>query len=230
VIRRLADLASFGTTRQSNKALMPYSLILVAMMKNDVYKASFLEKIPQTKLLETCLPDAVKFIDFSGRGLYAFWNSLKENSFTLKGGVAMTPDLASQALLHSVFGTYREDLSLLEWQTGMQFNTRREFGEAFKCKATKGYDRAVKPIPFIYVSKLASAAQTRFFSGGNGQMSRQPVFSGKCFVRVSLDDELLELVRIKEDSSKGRPLGQVEDIAGYLLLLLLLLLLIIIIF
>jgi hypothetical protein len=40
----------------------------------------------------------------------------------------------------------------------------------------------------------------------------------------------LELVRIKEDSSKGRPLGQVEDIAGYLLLLLLLLLLIIIIF
>jgi hypothetical protein len=87
VIRRLADLASFGTTRQSNKALMPYSLILIAMMKNDVYKASFTGKIPQTKLLETCLPDAVKFIDFSGRGLYAFWNSLKEDSFTLKGGV-----------------------------------------------------------------------------------------------------------------------------------------------
>jgi hypothetical protein len=41
IIRRLADLASFGTTRQSNKALMPYSLILTAMMKSDVYKASF---------------------------------------------------------------------------------------------------------------------------------------------------------------------------------------------
>lgn len=159
------------------------------------------------------LPANILNIDFSGKGLFALWNSLKDEQFEIRGGRKMTPDIASQVLLHSVFGTYRENLVLVEWMTGRGLQTRREFGEVFRCKATDGSNVKASIIPFQYVSKLASAAQTDFFAGGKGQIARVPVFSGKAIQRVTLEDDLIEVLRATDDIVQGRPTTQREVLA-----------------
>lgn len=108
IIGQLADLALCGITRSSNKARIPFSMILTACSKVKAYIEHFKsETFPNTKIIDAMLPDRVKHLDLSGHGLFYFWNSIAAYKFHINRTSAMTERIAREVVLHAVFGTHR---------------------------------------------------------------------------------------------------------------------------
>lgn len=92
---------------------------------------------------------------------------------------SFTADEAQQVLFHTIFGTYKEDLSILEQITGLgSWNTREEFKDKFQKMSTCGKSVKFKPLTLNMYSKLASANQTSLLATSYLQLCSIPVFSG----------------------------------------------------
>lgn len=160
LLRKLADLSLCGVTRNSNKAFLPMGMQLEMMRSNKAYVTFFAGGVGQdTPITDNMVPPNITNLDFSGKGLYAFWNALSSKTFGMRAGNTMTKEMGNQWLYHSVFGSHVDDLAIPEFQTGLPFMTRRDFGDAFQGRGT-GQILEVKPLRLKYVSKLASASQT----------------------------------------------------------------------
>lgn len=204
LIRALGDLCHFGITRSSNKAFIPAAMLLrVNTTHCPVYKARFentLSDYSFTLGVEN-LGAPLLNLDFSGHGLLYFWNQAASERFTMRGdNENMSEETAAQINFHSVMGSQKENLDLLDWMTGAKFQTRREMGNCFARKGESGKHVAFNPIPFLRFAKLASAAQTDFIRGGKGQVSRAPVFSGRCRVEVDADSELFRILKTSQET------------------------------
>ncbi|KAG5866116.1 hypothetical protein JTB14_038093 [Gonioctena quinquepunctata] len=87
---------------------------------------------------------------------------------------------ASQIIFHCIFGTYKEDLTILEQITDLgTWNTREYIGNEFKGMRTGGNSVNTKPPQLKYYSKLTAANQTGLLATTYQQVSSVPVFSGK---------------------------------------------------
>lgn len=83
--------------------------------------------------------------------------------WTIQG--TMTEEVASQILYHSIFGTYKEDLSILSQitRTGNWY-TREEMGNSFRNMTGGGAVQLKPPIQVMY-AKMSCANQTGMLSG-----------------------------------------------------------------
>lgn len=201
----LADLAMWGTTRSSNKAAFPVSLLLCLARTNQRYVAFFGgEVLPNTAIDDGMLPDGISDIDFSGKGAYKFWRELNDLDFHIKRTSNMHERTAREVLFHAIWGTQKEDLGLLRWMTGHEFLTRRQIGTQFVNSGTGGSTTTFKLIKFKYICKLSSASQSDMLSGGKGQICRVPTFSGKCTQRVNLEGDLFKtLLEARDQETSG---------------------------
>lgn len=134
LIRELADIALFGTTRTSNKMYPPLAMFYAAASKNSV---GAMINIPMVRMEKAWLDPSILHLDFSGRGAYHFWNSCVDLPFSMKKG-KMTIRTMKEVHLHATFGTHKEDLSLVHYMTGHDFQTRKEIGEQFSERGSVG--------------------------------------------------------------------------------------------
>nr|QMP82385.1 nucleocapsid protein [Dipteran orthomyxo-related virus OKIAV195] len=201
IMNMLGDIALWGITRSSNKATFPVSFLLTVAERNERYAYFFSQnRLPNTPITIDMLPDSIKTMDFSGAGAYRLWDDASKSSYTIRKGKGMTVKTAKELVFHATWGTQKEDLGLLEWMTGHEFQTRREMGDQFQGRGSSGSSALFQLIKFRRVSKLANASQTDFITGGKGQISRAPTFSGKCSQRVDLEGELFKtLMETREE-------------------------------
>lgn len=197
VLSQLANLALAGITRNSNKAFIPVALLLTKARTCNAYRNLFQTTCSETHAITVGdLPPEILNLDFSGKGLYNLWNTSRELGFSMRRGNRMTDQTAREIFLHATFGTHKENLALLDWMTSHTFQTRREIGDQFKQKSCAGGNYATfRLIPFVYMAKLAGAAQTDFLVGGRGQICRNPTFSGSFTQRVDLGSDFVKVFK-----------------------------------
>nr|QMP82186.1 nucleocapsid protein [Dipteran orthomyxo-related virus OKIAV193] len=199
IIKSLGDLCLFGINRSSNKAYIPVSLLMAGARLDTTY-TSFIEGGAAITGTHNAIAPQIKNLDFSGKGLYYLWNSVASEriQFTMYKGRGMTVATAQELMFHSVFGTQREDLGLLKWMTNHNFQTRRAMNTQLQERKTGGQiDFSL--LTFKFICKLASAAQTSYLTGGQGQIARVPVFSGKVKQKIDTDGELFKVLKRKNE-------------------------------
>lgn len=206
LLRMIGDIALWNTTRASNKAFFPVSFFLTVAATNPNHKRFFdIDVCPNTAIQVNMIPASIQTIDFSGVGAYRFWNDVSVPTFKIRRSTSMTGDTAKEFVFHSVWGSAKEDLGLLEWMTGVKFQNRRQMGKQFQGRGEGTTGQPFLMIKFRRICKLANASQTDFLSGGKGQVSSAPTFSGSCTQRVSIESELFKtLTEGSTESSEGR--------------------------
>ncbi|CAB3225845.1 unnamed protein product [Arctia plantaginis] len=134
--------------------------------------------------------DKKKFCDFFSTTGAAGWYTYKRASestikYTICGD--MERDKASQIAFHSIFGTYKEDLSILAQITNIRtWYTREQLGGCFRSQGTSK-NLSILELPVMtYYSKMSCANQTGLLSGVYNQVAVVPCFSGS---RVAKFDE-----------------------------------------
>ncbi len=136
VIRELADICYWGTTRTSNKMYPPLALVYASAMRNALFKAKSQDAYLKldTGFIEAADVDNVfNTLDFSGAGMYYFWNQLAGTVFQMKKG-KLDVRTSSELLFHGTFGTHKEDLSLCHQMTGHEFQTRKDIGDKLQSR------------------------------------------------------------------------------------------------
>lgn len=172
LVEIVANLALHCTTRHANRMFFP----LVGLVRGAANfpngkdgKLDFSSFVLNTEI--------IKFFNVSGVGGYYLYKRMCETNWKLDG--KFTQQEAGQVTYHCIFGTFKEDLSLLSQITNTsQWKTREELGECFKEMGTTDKN-VVFPLPTMkYYSKLASASQTKLLAGTYFQTASVPVFSG----------------------------------------------------
>lgn len=129
----------------------------------------------------SCQPTVLQGIadyDHSGKGAYVLWNRVADiTKFQMQIGTDI--QRASEIVFHAVWGTHWEDLNALLFATDHHFLTRRELGDAFKEKESKGVLKDIPLIKFKKYAKLSQALPTEFNAGGQQQVWPKTVISGK---------------------------------------------------
>lgn len=196
LLRLIADIALWNTTRASNKAFFPVAM-LISVARLEKRYVDFFSGIacPNTRILDTMVPLSIQTMDFSGLGAYRFWSSASLIDYKIRRSEDMTTQTAKEFVFHAVWGTAKEDLGLLEWMTGHAFQTRREMGKQFLKRGEGQSIRTFNLITFHRICKLANASQTNYLAGGKGQCSRSAVFSGECNQRVSIESDLFKTLQ-----------------------------------
>lgn len=120
--------------------------------------------------------ELLKAFNVSGNGGFYSYNVCTNLRFSMEGH--FTEKEAKQVLFHTIFGTYKEDLSILSQITNQgSWLNRESMGKSFR-NQTSGKHVTFKPIKLIYYAKLASANQTGFLSSSYTQICSAPVFGG----------------------------------------------------
>lgn len=189
VLKVMADIAMWGTTRYTNKASFPFTMMLVVARRTDAYRAFFAGTTPNTAIERSKIHERIKNIDFSGAGAYRFWMLACNERYMMRSGPNLTIRTQREMLTHAVWGTQKEDLGLLEWATGHTFQTRRQVGKQFLGRGEGPEETLFEPIRFNKVCKLANASQSDFLSGERGQISSGFVFP----LRKQLYFEIIQL-------------------------------------
>lgn len=89
------------------------------------------------------------------------------------------PASTAEIIFHSVWGSHWEDLEILKFMTGRDFQTRRKLADALRGKGTTANLLTVTNIGIAKYAKLSQALPTSFTSGGSQQVWNKTVFAGK---------------------------------------------------
>lgn len=190
----IAEILMITTARQATRMFFPLT-IFSAVWRN--------EKNPK---------DFCKFFSTTGAGGWYTYKkaSLLPIKFTLCG--EMEEEMAAQIVFHSIFGTYKEDLSILSQITDIaSWYTREEMGPCFRKQGTTEHITKVTLPKIRYYSKMSCANQTGLLSGVYNQVATVPCFSG---LRVHRFDaqffEHIEKKRIM--GATGKTVSQIVNI------------------
>lgn len=120
----------------------------------------------------------LKKFTISGPGAFFAYKLACTRKYKLQG--IFSESVAAQIVYHSTFGTYKEDLSLLEWATSeKKWATRKDIGADFQKMTTCGEVRTFTPITNLKYSKLAAGSQTSLLASNFQQICTAPCFSGR---------------------------------------------------
>lgn len=154
----LGDLILITSARQNSRMCFPISMLSYAYEKKG--------------------QDWLKNFNVSGVGGYITYDICREVQWSIGGG--MTNEEAQQVIFHSIFGTYKEDLSLLAQITNnANWYQRQMFGKDHLKNPNKEKAVKVQLIKLNYGSEWASANQTAMLTTASYQITHFPVFSGK---------------------------------------------------
>ncbi|CAG4939126.1 unnamed protein product [Colias eurytheme] len=157
----LAEICLITTSRQATRAFFPLAMI---------HRAS---TIHAKEFKQYC-----EYFNTTGSGAFYTYKLVCGQPWTLTG--AMKEEVASQIVFHSIFGTFKEDLSILSEITNLStWFTREEFGKCFR-KGDK-IDTLVRAnLPVLkYYAKMSCANQSGLLTGVYNQVSSIPCFNGR---------------------------------------------------
>lgn len=157
----IAEILMITTARQATRMFFPLTIFAAVWIE---------EKDPK----EFC-----KFFSTTGAG--GWYTYKKASSLSTKFTVCgeMEEEMASQIVFHSIFGTYKEDLSILSQITDVaSWYTREEMGPCFRKQGTTAHITKVTLPKIQYYSKMSCANQTGLLSGVYNQVATVPCFSG----------------------------------------------------
>lgn len=151
---------------------------------------------------------------FNLSGFGGFWTYDKACNQAWSLGGVFTQEEAKQVVFHSIFGTYKEDLSLLSQITDCgTWYKRNRFGKGLFKGVNMHKASRLQLIKLRFASKLASANQTGFLTENNQQVSCCPVFSG--FTETEMIPEFFEYMEKRGTGSgfkTGKTLSQILTI------------------
>lgn len=211
VISKLATLCLFGVPRAGNKAYIPFVALAAAMMEDNAAVVTWIVDPSLTSAKTINVSDAVKNIDSSGHGMWHAYNLSLTNKLTMRGNQGTGKELG-QLYMHAFLGTHKDDLSLLEWMTGKEdFLTRSEIGSTLQGPAGEKMNVEITRYPVSKICKLSSSSGTSLMSGGEGQIQRMSVLSGKCTQDISQESKILNCLKEATTSMAYRSKITVSD-------------------
>jgi hypothetical protein len=144
--------------------------------------------------------EEIKHFNASGEGAFYMYKKICDiTNLTLIGD--FTDTMAGQIIYHCIFGTYKEDLGVLEQITNCgRWYTREELGKKFQGAGESKKAVVANIVRQTFYSKLSSANQSGLLSSYL-QVSSVPVFSGK---RVqTFGEEFFESIGRKTGLASG---------------------------
>lgn len=172
LITSVLDIAALGTARQVHKASFTWCMLraVTAGSEYQSWAAEIQEQVEAggvkrynlgQKLTDKEILPIVAETDYSGKRMWYLYNAVAKHTFVLSCIDGVNEDVYRQWLSYSTIGLWTEDTAVLETVFGRQPILRCDYGDAFKGRRTQGMDRNIKLYPALWVSKLASAAQTK---------------------------------------------------------------------
>lgn len=181
VFRLIADILLVTTARNAIRGYMPAALLCSLFNDVDLGNIGNSVKIVEGKTVLEPVPNIstgdISWIDFSGKGLFTVYKKCMSKNFLYPK--ICSNNKASQIIFHSIFGTFSEDLGILDWMcTGTKFLTREELGDAFKGIGAATNTMEITLPKLRYYAKLRSACQTDYMGASQQQVSSMSRFSG----------------------------------------------------
>lgn len=182
----MCSIIALAGCRNANRASFPFCVIVSHVMNAAEikhYAGAWAQDgfhLPNVKS-----PSEQQFeIDYSGKNMWPLYISANNKDWVLPG--KLTKEQASQVVFHSIFGTYREDLSILEQVTNVQnWQTRSEVGSNFRGKGTSTTTVTFQLPKMMFISKLSSAATTNLLARQETQAHIRTVLAGTRVQTVS---------------------------------------------
>nr|AVR52565.1 NP [Photinus pyralis orthomyxo-like virus 1] len=205
IIKTMANISRIITTRQATRAFLPFnlvSLLLWSGVKDGPLETIKIAGVVNKHFTLQPGPKWAERIDFSGMGaLMAYTTCMKGYEWHLQ--TQMNSHESGQVVFHSIFGTYKEDLGILEKITNFKtsWSRREDLKDKFQQPHERGTLVPCHPIQFELWSKLSSASQTGLLSTSFMQDSSLPCFSGTRKVRHL--GAFLENMKRKNDATSG---------------------------
>nr|QMP82373.1 nucleocapsid protein [Lepidopteran orthomyxo-related virus OKIAV1731] len=190
----VAEILLVTTARQATRMFFPLA-IFAAIWKTE--------------------PDANKFCNFfstTGAGGWYLYKKAMEGNIKFTMCSEMDKDKAAQIVFHSIFGTYKEDLSILSQITNIKtWFTREQLGDCFRCQGTSSTVVNIDLPKVIYYAKMSCANQTGLLSGVYNQVAISPCFSG---ARITTFDESFfeHIEKRRVVSSTGKTISQIINV------------------
>ncbi|KAK9869669.1 hypothetical protein WA026_003417 [Henosepilachna vigintioctopunctata] len=154
----------------------PLNILVVIVLHLSQGEGKILRADDGMEMPEITTNDFLEAFNVSGNGGFYTYSLATHFSWEMEG--EMSESVARQILFHSIFGTFKEDLSILSQITNQcTWHTREEMGSSFKKRRTCGKKVSYIPISLILYSKLSSENMTGLLSSYS-QISSLPVFSG----------------------------------------------------
>lgn len=156
VMKELGDILLLTTARSTQKIYFPLILFYLLWRNKGNVQWSF-SGAPMIKF----------YTDFTAS------NNLK---FTMRSGADSLK--TSEVVFHAMFGTYLENLNVLEKiTTKAKWHTRKEVNSVFQKRGEQA-KVAFKPITFKYVSKMAQSLMTKSLGNIDPMSVGRPSFTG----------------------------------------------------
>lgn len=175
----IADILLVTGSRSSNKAHFPFPFYLahlphdiITLMQSDPMSVGDLP--PAYGRMR---PPNMHQIDVSGKGAFKLYDLNANVEFKIYMNAPV--ETVRQIVFHSIWGSHWENLSILQYMTGVEFKTRRELGSAFRGKGSSTTEVTFKPIKILRYAKLSQALPTDYTTGGQQQIINKVVFAGK---------------------------------------------------
>lgn len=120
----------------------------------------------------TKLKEFTNFFSTTGAGGWFAYKCAMESDITFAVAGNMEEEKASQIVFHSIFGTFREDLSILSQVTDVgKWFTREEMGGIFKQQGSSVEVTKIRLPRVKMYAKIACANQTGLLSGVFNQVA-----------------------------------------------------------
>lgn len=190
----VAEILLVTTARQATRMFYPITLF-AAVYKQELEQDRFLGFFSST----------------GAGGWYTYKRACEINcKWTLAG--EMEEEKAAQIVFHGIFGTYKEDLSILEMITNVSnWFTREDMGGCFKKQGTCAKLTRVTLPGVLAYSKMSCANQTGLLSGVYNQVATVPCFSGRR--THAFDSGFFDHIeKRKVIGSSGKSLNQIMNI------------------
>lgn len=120
LMKAITDVALITETREANRASFPWNALTMVLLSAKEFKYYSIVGL-NNEFTNTALEGTIGLripIDYSGKGCYLTYNAITKLELGLPGN--MTSDQATQIIFHSIFGSYKEDLSLFANVTDRQ--------------------------------------------------------------------------------------------------------------
>nr|QMP82211.1 nucleocapsid protein [Coleopteran orthomyxo-related virus OKIAV184] len=196
----LAEILLISTCKQVKRMFFPIAMLYEVFIKKSTEEGlGFLKRF-----------------NVSSHGGFELYNEACKYKWWINGDMEDTQ--AAQIVFHSLFGTFGEDLGILEQITESQrWYTREELGSAFKQSSSEGISRSFNLIKMKCYSKLASSNQNTALAGVYEQVTYIPVFSGFRDHKFS-DDFFDHIQKQTVKQTTGKTIAQIETALSEILL------------
>ncbi|XP_025407521.1 uncharacterized protein LOC112681484 [Sipha flava] len=173
LICAIGNLLLLISGRQAHRAFMPAGMLVLSLMKDVDIK--FMHENPCVSYPGFDYSRIRKF-NFSGQSSFVAYNRI--NHMTCP---EVLGKFSSQIFFHSVWGTYCEDLGVLQWMTtgSEAWSNRADMGDCFRSYGTCSKTISFSTPKFKYYSKLCSASNSGLLGRREQQTINSYVFAGK---------------------------------------------------